>query len=183
MKPVDFIEYILRLYILDPSSLLLDVGCGPGLYRHSTVGQYVGIDITALPYSEGTRRDVDCVADGTRLPLRSERFDLIFSKSAFFQIPDYRSALGEFHRVLKPGGRLILFDYNWRTQKVLEKKEGVKRPCWTQWGLRSLLAHSGFTRCELLLPRRLQESGLIRFFHLLEEELRGQWAIVTGVKA
>ena len=161
---------------------MLDVGCGASLYRRSTEGRYVGIDISMAPYGENCPRDLDVVASGVDVPFRSGVFDLIFSVSAFFQFPDPARALGEYHRVLKPGGRLILFDYNRRIQKDLEIRENMKRPCWTQWGLKKLANRAGFRSCELLLPFPREIRGFERFLRLLEEELRGQWAIVTGVK-
>jgi SAM-dependent methyltransferase len=47
------------------------------------------IDATAIPYPEGT-------------------FDLLLANHILEHIPDYRAALAEFHRVLKPGGVAIL---------------------------------------------------------------------------
>lgn len=174
-------EYHLRCHT-KPTYLILDVGCGPALYRHSTDGRYYGIDISTAPYGENCPRDLDAVASGVDVPFRSGVFDLVFSVSAFFQFPDPARALREYHRILKSGGRLILFDYNRRIQKDLEIRESMKRPCWTQWGLKKLVSRAGFRNCELLLPFPRKIQGIERFLRLLEEELRGQWAIVTGVK-
>jgi len=161
---------------------VLDVGCGASLYRRSTEGRYVGIDISTAPYGENCPRDLDVVGSGVDVPFRSGVFDLIFSVSAFFQFPDPARALCEYHRILKSGGRLILFDYNRRIQKDLEIRENMKRPCWTQWGLKKLVSSTGFRDCEILPPFPREINGFERYLRLLEEELRGQWAIVTGVK-
>lgn len=142
----------------------------------------MGLDITSEPLREGHPRDVDVIADGMELPFRSESFDLVYSLSAFYQFSSPQKALLEFHRVLKVGGRVILFDYNRRIQKRLEKSEGMKRPCWSQWQLKSIVTAAGFGTVDLLLPLSRDIEGPERILRLLEEEYRGQWAIVTGVK-
>lgn len=176
-----FVGYCLRRYT-QPASLVLDVGCGPAPYRHWVSGHYVGLDVTDEPYGIDMPRSVDVVGSGMDLPLRAETFDLVFSKSAFFLIPDPLKALREIHRVLKPGGRVLLFDYNRRTQRQLQAREQIARPCWTQWQLRSLVRQAGFRNCELLVPKDRDVSGLEYWLRLVHQELFGIWAIVTGVK-
>jgi len=179
--PELFVGEYLRAYT-KPTDRVLDVGCGPSLYRDFSRGRYIGLDVTVEPYGEGVARDVDVIASAQQLPHPDGVFDLVISKSAFFQFPDPSSALAEMKRVLKPGGRLILFDYNRRTQRDLEKKEDTMKPKWTQWGLRRLVRRYGFKECRLLLPTTRQMSGIERCFRLVNQELRGSWAIVTGIK-
>ncbi|MDP2430943.1 MAG: class I SAM-dependent methyltransferase [Pseudomonadota bacterium] len=161
---------------------LLDVGCGPGLYRKTTPARFIGIDYTDAPYYPDWPRDVDVVAEGSMLPLRSGCVDLVMSKSAFFQFPQPDEALRDFFRVLRPGGRILLFDYNRRTQRHLERGENSRRPCWTQWQLRDRVRAAGFTQVELLLPMSRQLPAALRLPFLIAQELFGSWAIVTGIR-
>jgi ubiquinone/menaquinone biosynthesis C-methylase UbiE len=46
--------------------------------------------------------------DALRLPLRDRGFDAAVCTEAFHWFPDPDAALREFHRVLVPGGRLLL---------------------------------------------------------------------------
>lgn len=180
VKPVPFVVATLRAHA-GAGDRILDVGCGPALYRHVTQAEYVGLDVSDVPYTDALARDVDVVASAEEIPLEADSFDLVFSLSAFFQVPDTNRALSEMRRVLRPGGRLILFDYNRRTQRALSVREGRARPCWTQWGLRRRVAGAGFRDVELLVAAERQPSGPRRALRLIDEELRGQWAIVTGI--
>lgn len=103
---------------------VLDAGCGTGVISHilCTLGSH---RITAADISEAMIRqarmnlaqwngefDFLChdVAD---LPLPDGRFDLIISRYVIWTLPDPGKALAEWHRLLKPGGRLAVIDGNW----------------------------------------------------------------------
>jgi SAM-dependent methyltransferase len=56
------------------------------------------------------------------LPLPDERFDLVICALVLTHVPDLAGAIGEFGRVLKPGGYLLVTDFHpaavargWRT--------------------------------------------------------------------
>jgi ubiquinone/menaquinone biosynthesis C-methylase UbiE len=46
-------------------------------------------------------------ADAESLPFPSESFDLVLGHAVLHHLPDLRRAFGEFHRVLRPGGRVV----------------------------------------------------------------------------
>ena len=101
------------------NSLALEIGCGPGQYRYIVNGDYFGVDITADDYRHDLPRTPDVLADAMRLPFRSAVFDLVFYSNIFYMLPASNAALLEGLRVLRPGGRLILFDYSLTTLKRL----------------------------------------------------------------
>lgn len=181
IRPVDFVVFLLRKYA-PPGSLMLDIGCGAAPYRRSTDARYVGLDITTEPYKENCPRDVNVVGSAMELCFSDDTFDLVFSVSSFYLLQDPAAALMECHRVLRREGRLILFDYNRRIQKILQKRDGIRKPCWTQWALKHLVRQAGYGAVEILAPWPREMRGTEKFLRLLEEEIRGQWAIVTGVK-
>jgi SAM-dependent methyltransferase len=178
--PIPFVVSTLRAHTR-AGDRILDVGCGHAHYRHATDAEYVGLDVTDAPYAAGLPRDVDVVASAEQMPLDDASFDLVYSLSAFYQVPDTQRALSEMRRVLRPGGRLVLFDYNRRTQRSLSAAEGAPRPCWTQWGLRRHVRGAGFEQVRLLVADTTQPPRPRRWLRLLDEELRGQWAIVTAI--
>ena len=50
------------------------------------------------------------MADATRLPFPDGEFDLVASFNMLHHIAEWRAALSEIHRVLRPGGHYILVD-------------------------------------------------------------------------
>jgi ubiquinone/menaquinone biosynthesis C-methylase UbiE len=107
-------------------SRLLDVGCGPGevLVRLATLAP--GIDATGLDVDaamiDRARRKADhagrargagprfVVADVAAMPFPDASFDVVVSSYAVHHWPDRHAGLAEVMRVLKPGGRAIVWD-------------------------------------------------------------------------
>lgn len=176
-----FVHSLLERYA-GRSDRVLDIGCGPAPYREWIAGSYVGLDNTDEPYGPDMPRLVDVVCSAEKLPITTGCIDVIFSKSAFYLIPNADVALLEFRRVMKVGGRLLLLDYNRRTQRRMMSMDGSKLPCWTQWGLKAKLQDAGFRKCELLIPTSRKVNRFEHILRLLHQEMFGTWAIVTAVK-
>lgn len=113
----DWIVGAIHRYAPQKPGRALEVGPGSGVYlpvlaklfREATA---MDIERSYLQHLEPmTRRwnNLELVADNichSRLP--SASFDLILCSEVIEHIPDHRSALAEMHRILKPGGILIL---------------------------------------------------------------------------
>ena len=108
-------------------SRLLDVGCGPGeiLTRLATIApaiQATGADIDAAMIERADRkadravargaatRPAFVVADAAALPFADASFDVVVSSFAVHHWPDRHAGLAEMMRVLRPGGRAIIWD-------------------------------------------------------------------------
>ncbi len=98
---------------------ILDVATGSGdLARAVEVGvpgsRVVGADFCQPMLAEARRlgsRDL-IVADGLRLPFGDGSFDAITIGYGLRNMADWQAALGEFHRVIRPGGRLVILDFS-----------------------------------------------------------------------
>jgi SAM-dependent methyltransferase len=99
----------------------LDVACGPGLLAKAfapRVGAFTGVDLTpamvekatAVAREAGLANATFQVADALSLPFAVGSFDLCLTRLALHHMPDPRGALAEMARVLRPGGRLGIFD-------------------------------------------------------------------------
>jgi ubiquinone/menaquinone biosynthesis C-methylase UbiE len=117
MQPPD--EMPLR-HGIEPGMQVLEVGPGNGRYtvaaarRAGESGWVVAIDIEPK-MDERVRSRVEAeggtnvearVADVYDLPFDDETFDAVYMIAIIGEIPDPDRAMGQFYRVLKPGGRL-----------------------------------------------------------------------------
>ncbi len=105
----------LSKYLPDwPEKSLLDAGCGTGgvLQRLGNCSNHVGIDLSEAAVKFCRQRGLKQVkqADITAMPLASESFDAVICSSVLYHrwVPDVEKALQELHRVLKPGGLLLV---------------------------------------------------------------------------
>ena len=106
---------------IEPGMRVLDVGPGNGTYtlgaaeRLGSEGQLIAIDIEPKIIErlqkrielEGIANIKARVADAYELPFEDSYFDLIYMITVINEIPDIPRALKEFHRVLKPSGKLV----------------------------------------------------------------------------
>lgn len=150
-----------RLAELPEGAAVLDMGCGRGTSVRlilSALGgrpaRLVAFDIDAALVDQARRRLAPLlgptvevrVADATRLPFGDGEFDAAFEIAMLHHILDWRAALREIARVLKPGGIFYFAEPSYGR---------IHR------GLYCLMGHpkdAGFTADEL--RRALVEAGL-----------------------
>ena len=113
--------------MVHPHDRVLETGCGAGYYRLATVRQYIGTDVTAEAYRPGLPRKVDLVCDAQHLPFLTASYDLVFSVGVFDLIPDLKLALDETRRVIRPGGRLLVFTYIPEVVSRLKRHDAAHR--------------------------------------------------------
>jgi ubiquinone/menaquinone biosynthesis C-methylase UbiE len=112
---------------LPAGSSLLDVGCGPGEILVELVSlapnvETTGLDIDAPMIARAERKADDAVrrgarsrptfvvADAASMPFADASFDVVVSSFAVHHWPDREAGLAEMMRVLRPGGRAIIWD-------------------------------------------------------------------------
>lgn len=131
------------------SPRILDCGCGTGsnLEMLRPFGHAVGFDLTRIG-TEFARAHGHRVAQASinAIPFRSGTFDLVTAFDVFQTLPDQveRAAIVEMHRVLKPGGWVLL---HVAALKILHGKhsvlsEEVRR--YTPASLRAVVESAGF---------------------------------------
>lgn len=121
---------------LGEDSLVLDAGCGEGGVTIYLAQKYrlraVGVDLLESSIKKANEKALALglqdkvsfqVMDYTRLDFSDEYFDGVYTMESLVHVLDYQQALDEFYRVLKPNGRLTLFEYSVCPKKDLTPQQ------------------------------------------------------------
>jgi SAM-dependent methyltransferase len=122
----------------------LDCGCGAG--SHLPHSEALGWQVSGLEFmpekiaaarAAGLGEDKVVQRDLEALPFASESFDILLFNEVLEHVPSDEAALAEAHRVLKPGGLLLVFSpnrlYPFESHGVLlkQQEQKVKVTVWT----------------------------------------------------
>jgi SAM-dependent methyltransferase len=93
--------------------LVLENGCGVGMYvQHLAAlgSRVIGLEYDFERAAQARRSSPEIVtAAGEALPFPSDSFDLVLSHEVLEHVADDRQAAVEMVRVLRPGGRAVIF--------------------------------------------------------------------------
>jgi arsenite methyltransferase len=156
----------LEALALSPGEHVLDIGSGPGLLAASMGeavgpgGRVAGVDpsesMRAMASARTAPAPMEFVAgDACSLPFPDDSFDAAVSTQVYEYVADMPAALREVHRVLRPGGRLLVLDTDWdsvvwhssdrgRMQRVLQAFDEHLVDPYLPRKLPRLLADAGF---------------------------------------
>jgi SAM-dependent methyltransferase len=135
---------------------LLDVGCGSKPYRaFIPTTRYVGMEIDSAGSTAGPRV-ADVYYDGRNFPFADQSFDGVLCSQVFEHVFTPFEFLAEIHRVLRPGGRLLLtVPFVWDEH---EQPRDFAR--YSSFGLRAVLENAGF---EVATMRKSMADGRVLF--------------------
>lgn len=114
---------------------VLDLCCGTGkstagIMKHIKTGKVIGIDNSEGMLEEAKKKYADEINNGKaefhlkdamELDYPENSFDAIFVAYGLRNMPDYDKFLEGLHRILKPGGTLVIHDYS------------LKNKHWAKW--------------------------------------------------
>ncbi len=114
---------LLQAYEKNESLKVLDLGCGDGaseifMQQYFSNWKIEGIDVSAKSIEIATELKLTnsqfAIYDGINIPFADGAFDIIFVAGVLHHVAfDLHDAiLKEMRRVLKPGGRLLIFEHN-----------------------------------------------------------------------
>jgi arsenite methyltransferase len=155
---------IVDLLDLQSGQNVLDIGSGPGFLATEMAaavapdGSVHGADPSEHMRALAARRQPPAgsapvtFGDGvaTALPFPDSSFDVVTSTQVYEYVADLHGALAEAHRVLRPGGRLLVLDTDWASIVWNSSDQARMHRVLTAWD--EHLAHPH-------LPRRL--TGLL----------------------
>ena len=147
-----------RMRLGEPERIL-DVGCGTGLFIARLAealprARLVGVDPSAgmlrRARAKGQGRAALVRATAERLPLGANSFDLATTLSALHYWREPAAGVREMHRVLRPGGQVVVTDWcrdYLTTKAIVGQLRLTRRPLGQVLGaadLQQLLAQAGF---------------------------------------
>jgi ubiquinone/menaquinone biosynthesis C-methylase UbiE len=148
-------EVLADIAAVQPGERVLDAGCGVGgsscwlaQHREATV---VGItlvpDQVARARAIAERRGVSDratfeVADFSRIPYPDASFDVVWAQESLCHGPDKQAVYREFHRVLRPGGRLVIAEYMRTTRDLSAWNQRIVRGWLDGWKMPDLCTFS-----------------------------------------
>ena len=104
---------------------ILDLGCGPGFFEVMFIGWDCRVDAVdaSLQMLDRARANIAELpgansitfheGDVSALPFADNAFDLALCRNLTWLLLEPERAYAEWLRVLRPGGRLLVFDANW----------------------------------------------------------------------
>ncbi|WP_262282732.1 methyltransferase domain-containing protein [Micromonospora sp. MA102] len=109
-----------RAAMVPPASerdaLLVDLGCGAGLLAPHLAGKgyrHVGVDLTRSALDQAAAHGVTVIqGDATAVPLADGCAAVVSAGELLEHVPDWRRAVAEACRLLRPGGLLVLDTLN-----------------------------------------------------------------------
>jgi len=139
-----------------PGARMLDVGCRKGEITRVLAEDkrfVAALDIDRFgEWLEPSSRIGFVNGDAMRLPFRDGCFDIVVSGECLQYVPDWRRALDEMQRVLKPGGRLVLSCPN--GNPLIDGLDPYNLTYWLRWLFKPSTVR-GRSMVRHLRPRRL----------------------------
>jgi ubiquinone/menaquinone biosynthesis C-methylase UbiE len=124
---------------------ILDVGCGTGddvreMARFVETGRAVGVDNSQAMIAEAIRRAEGQglpaefqVADALELPFETASFDGCRADRSPMHVPDPRRMLIEMLRVVKLGGRVVVYEVDFETLTIDARDRSLARRIANTW--------------------------------------------------
>ncbi|MDZ4379930.1 MAG: class I SAM-dependent methyltransferase [Parvibaculum sp.] len=118
---------VIEMLSPQPGEHVLDIGVGPGLLAYDLArmvgegGRLVGLDAAPAMLKVARTRlaaspQAECMeGDAADLRFPDGAFDVAVSTQVHEYVADIDKAVTELHRVLKPGGRTLILDTDWRS--------------------------------------------------------------------
>lgn len=136
----EYRQQMLDVAPVKPGQRVLDVGCGVGhmalrfAENVGTAGEVIGIDKSEIFIREAQRRATQRgltvefkVGDAQHLDVPDQSIDLCWTERVLMYLEQPEQAIDEMVRVLKPGGQLIMFDFDYDATIIDGKNRELTR--------------------------------------------------------
>lgn len=163
-----------------PGTKVLEIGCGQGVGTELILTRFLADRVEAIDIDEDMirlarkrlsrfgERVALKVGDASALEAEDGRFDAVFDFGIIHHVPDWRSAVAEVARVLRPGGRFYF--------------EEVTKQALDRWLYRTFLEHPTQDRFSADEFMDFLERQNIAVGARYAERLMGDFFIGVGIK-
>jgi ubiquinone/menaquinone biosynthesis C-methylase UbiE len=169
-----------------PTGLLADIGCGPGYLTTLIAKRYPSLRIVGVDAADEMIRAAEANAaqqgisdrveyrqgDVGRLPLNDAELDFAISTLSLHHWSDPASAFDEVCRVLKPGGRMMLFDL---------RRDARRLVYWLFAFVQAAIVPAGLRRINEPMGSLLSSYALSELESMLSASRFEEWHVEGGV--
>ena len=157
---------------LKTGELVLDIGCGVGFLTHEMAlqvgksGKVIGLDKNPAMISHARKRCVRLKqtefyeGDAGKLPVDDQTLDAVSCTQVLLYVKDVPNVLAEMRRILKPGGRLVIVETDWRGVVLNNTDDSMTNNIFSAWDnsvpnpnlpvhLKPLLQKHGFSKIKV----------------------------------
>ena len=149
-----------------PGERIVEVGCGPGVFcaelaeEVGEAGFVLGLDTSPAMLALAAGRCAGHAnvelreAEAGSLPVDAGSFDAALCVQVLEYVPDATGALSEMRRVLRPGGRIVVWDVDWATISIHAEDAALTERVLAAWD--EHLTHRSLPRS---LTSRIRAAG------------------------
>ena len=157
----------LRHLNITSKTAILDIGCGGGktvnrLAKIALDGYVCGVDYSDASVAASTTANKGLIRGGrveilkasvSSLPFPAAMFDVVTAIETCYFWPDFQENLREIHRVLKPGGMVVLVNEAYKNIKFEKRNSSISKACKFSYYLPSefeeFLKKAGFSQVRI----------------------------------
>ena len=130
---------------LKAGELVLDIGCGVGFLTHEMAlqvgesGKVIGLDKNTEMISHAQKRCESLQqtefykGDASKLPVHDQTLDAVSCTQVLLYVKDVSKVLTEMRRILKPGGRLVIVETDWRGVVFNSADDALTKNIFSAW--------------------------------------------------